>query len=207
MAVKEDQYVDNPKRLLPIKNKAAIITSEFSSPKQLTKNCASSIAKISSQNYVKQVASHFSTIFCPLTAHEQLSAPVDDAREKDSTSKLVDQEIEGTTSNASSHDNHCDSIIIDIVDDATNGLSMLAQEVQSDGTAINVKGQWSNIFQSECKIQDKVCKLIIDGGSFTNAISSDVVHALSLSTLRLLMSRYIQWMNQWYTQNYSQGAS
>jgi hypothetical protein len=131
-----------------------------------------------------------------LTAHEQLSAPVDDAREKDSTSKLVDQEIEGTTSNASSHDNHCDSIIIDIVDDATNGLSMLAQEVQSDGTAINVKGQWSNIFQSECKIQDKVCKLIIDGGSFTNAISSDVVHALSLSTLRLLMSRYIQWMNQ-----------
>ena len=76
------------------------------------------------------------------------------------------------------------------------GISMLAREVESDGTVVNVKGQRSNIFQSECKIQDKICKLIIDGGSFTNAISSDVVHALSLSTQRLLTSRYMQWMNQ-----------
>ena len=82
--------------------------------------------------------------------------------------------------------------MIDIVDDATNGLSMLAREVESDGTVVNVKGQRSNIFQSECKIQDKVCKLIIDGDSFTNAISSDLVHALSLSTRRLPMLRYIQ---------------
>jgi hypothetical protein len=39
-------------------------------------------------------------------------------------------------------------------------------------------------------------KLIIDGGSFTNAISSDLVHALSLSTWRLPKPRYMQWMNQ-----------
>ena len=81
--------------------------------------------------------------------------------------------------------------LIDIVDDATNGLSMLAREVESDGTVVNVKGQRSNIFQSECKIQDKVCKLIINGGSFTNAISSDVMHALSLSTWRLPVPRYM----------------
>jgi hypothetical protein len=59
-----------------------------------------------------------------------------------------------------------------------------------------VKGQCSSIFWSQCKIQDKVCKLIIDGGSFTNAICSDLVAALSLSTRRLPTPHYIQWMNQ-----------
>jgi hypothetical protein len=59
-----------------------------------------------------------------------------------------------------------------------------------------VKGQRSNIFQLECKIQDKVCKLIIDGESFANVLSSDLVNALSLSTRRLPTPHYIQWMNQ-----------
>jgi hypothetical protein len=73
---------------------------------------------------------------------------------------------------------------------------MLVQGIQSNGTAVQVKGQRSNIFQSQCKIQDKVCKLIIDGGSFTNAISLDLVAALSLSTWRLPTPCYMQWMNQ-----------
>jgi hypothetical protein len=41
-----------------------------------------------------------------------------------------------------------------------------------------------------------VCKIIIDGSSFTNAISSNLVPALSLSTWRLSTLRYMQWMNQ-----------
>jgi hypothetical protein len=80
--------------------------------------------------------------------------------------------------------------------EALSGLSLMSQEVQRDGTIATVKGQRSNIFQSECKIHDKVCKLIIDGGSFTNVISSDLVHALSLSTRRLPTPRYVQWMNK-----------
>jgi hypothetical protein len=82
------------------------------------------------------------------------------------------------------------------IDDASDGLSMMAKEIHIDGTVASVKGQRSNIFQSDCKIQDKVCKLIIDGGSFANVISSDLVNALSLSTRRLPTPRYIQWMNQ-----------
>src|SRR6266498_1840352 len=82
------------------------------------------------------------------------------------------------------------------VEVVSHGLSLMSQEVQRDGTIANVKGQRCNIFQSEYKIQQKVCNLIIDGGSFTNAISSDLVHALSLSTRRLPMPRYMQWMNQ-----------
>ena len=79
----------------------------------------------------------------------------------------------------------CDTkseITMDDTNDISDGLSMMAQDVHSDGTAIMVKGQRSNIFHSECKINDKVCKLVIDGGSSSNAISSDLVHALSLST-------------------------
>ena len=80
--------------------------------------------------------------------------------------------------------------------DMTSALSLMSHEVQRDGTIANVKGQRSNIFQSESKIQDKVCKLIIDGGSFTNAISSDLVNALSLPTRRLPKPHYMRWMNE-----------
>jgi hypothetical protein len=80
---------------------------------------------------------------------------------------------------------------IKVVDDVMKGLSLMSHEVQCDGTITNVKGQRCSIFQSECKIKEKTCKLIIDGGSFTNAIISYVVHALSLSTWRLPMLRCI----------------
>nr|ABA93949.1 hypothetical protein LOC_Os11g31810 [Oryza sativa Japonica Group] len=37
----------------------------------------------------------------------------------------------------------------------SDGLSMMAWEVHSDDTPVDVKGQRSNIFQTACKIQDK----------------------------------------------------
>jgi hypothetical protein len=45
----------------------------------------------------------------------------------------------------------CDALTehrVDTIDDASNGLSMLAQGVQSDGTAVQVKGHRFSIFQS-----------------------------------------------------------
>jgi hypothetical protein len=72
----------------------------------------------------------------------------------------------------------------------------MSQEVQHDGTTAAVKGQRSGIFQSECKIKDKVYKLIIDGGSFTNIISSGLVSALCFSMWSLPTVHYLQWMNQ-----------
>jgi hypothetical protein len=102
----------------------------------------------------------------------------------------------GLDSSASPCDTKSEIKIDDTNDVALSGLSMMAREVHSDGTIIDVRGQRSNIFQSECKIQGKVCKLIIDGGSFANVVSSDLVHALSLSTRRLPTPRYMQWMNQ-----------
>jgi hypothetical protein len=71
------------------------------------------------------------------------------------------------------------------------GLSLMSQEVHCDSTTASVKGQRSGIFQFRCKIKDKVCKLIIDGGSFTNVFSSDLVSALSLSMQRLPAPHYV----------------
>jgi hypothetical protein len=51
LAIKEEHYVDNLKWLLPIKKKAAIITSDFSSPKQFEKTYASSIVKASPNSW------------------------------------------------------------------------------------------------------------------------------------------------------------
>ena len=111
------------------------------------------------------------------------------------------------TSELHSGASSCDSqseINIDDTDDASNGLSMMAREVHSDGTVVTVKGQRSNIFQSECHIHDKVCKMIIDGGSFAKVISSDLVNALSLSTRRLPMPALCTMdESKWYTKNYS----
>jgi hypothetical protein len=85
--------------------------------------------------------------------------------------------------------------IDDIVDNISTGLSMITREAKSNSTIVDVNGHRSSVFQFECNI-DKVCKLIIDGGSFTNAISSDLVHSFSLSKWRLPVPRYMQWMNK-----------
>jgi len=45
----------------------------------------------------------------------------------------------GQQTSAHSNDNHCDSIV-DASDDTSNGLSILAHEVHSDGTTIDLKG-------------------------------------------------------------------
>jgi hypothetical protein len=114
--------------------------------------------------------------------------------------KNVSQHTENSCTNVeqvvqSSYDTSAEHHV-NTIDDVSNGISMLAQGVQSDGTAVHVKRQHSSIFQSQCNIQDKVCKLIIDGARFTNTISSNLVAALSLSTRRLPMPCYMQWMNQ-----------
>ena len=124
---------------------------------------------------------------------------VDSSKRTTDSQLFVKTEVSGHTSIDGSVDfsltsglytgaSSCDTtseIKIDDTNDASDGLSMMARDVHSDGTAVMVKGQRSNIFQSEYKIQDKVCKLIIDGGSFANVLSSDLVNALSLSMRRL----------------------
>ena len=69
-------------------------------------------------------------------------------------------------------------------------LNMLVRKVPS--AEIEAKGQRWSVFQMECKIKEKACKLIIDGGSFTNVISKGLVYALGLSTWRHPQPHYVE---------------
>ena len=53
-----------------------------------------------------------------------------------------------------------------------------------------------NIFHTRCTVSGKVCSLIIDGGSCTNATSKTPVEKLKLSVSPHPSPHTIQWLNQ-----------
>jgi hypothetical protein len=57
------------------------------------------------------------------------------------------------------------------------------------------RGQRWNLFQTQCIIKGKACKLMIDSGSYCNGISKAVVEALGLSTWRIPEPRHVEWVN------------
>jgi hypothetical protein len=52
-----------------------------------------------------------------------------------------------------------------------------------------------NIFHTRCHINNKVCSMIIDGGSCTNVASTILVEKLSLPTLKHHKPYKLQWLN------------
>ena len=79
--------------------------------------------------------------------------------------------------------------------DGGDGVNLMVHKVAHDDAPIIEKGQRQNVFQSICKIKDKNCKVVIDGGSYNNIISSDLVHALGISTWRQPQPYYVKWLN------------
>ena len=77
------------------------------------------------------------------------------------------------------------------VDAPIEGLNLLVKKVHIDGGA---NGQRWSVFKTQCMIKDRACKMIIDGCSFTNAISKDVVHALGLSMWRHPQPHHVEWL-------------
>lgn len=70
--------------------------------------------------------------------------------------------------------------------------SLMVQQVQED--RIEDKGQRWNIFQSECKTSDTKCKLIIDGGSYTNEVSKGLLDSLGLRVWKHPQPHLVEWM-------------
>jgi hypothetical protein len=174
------KYFDKKKVVESVdQNKKSMNAAKISSSKQCEKK-SSAIASTAIFSPCKDDSNNYSTSAIEMTKNVSKHA--------ENSCTHVEQVVQSSCDASTEHH-------VDTIDDASNGLSMLAQGVQSDGTTVQVKGQRSSIFQSQCKIQDKVCKLIIDGGSFTNAISSYLVAALPLSTWRLPTLCYMQWMN------------
>ena len=55
--------------------------------------------------------------------------------------------------------------------------------------------QRDNIFHTRCFVGDKVCSVVIDGGSCTNVASMELVEKLSLPTMKHPMRYKLQWLN------------
>jgi hypothetical protein len=65
----------------------------------------------------------------------------------------------------------------------------------SNGDEAVKRNQRCSLFQTQCLIKGKACKLMIDSGSYCNGISKAVVEALGLSTWRIPEPRHVEWVN------------
>ena len=55
--------------------------------------------------------------------------------------------------------------------------------------------QWDNIFHTRCHVQNKVCNVIIDGGSCTNVASTTMVKKLGMPKSKHPRVYKLQWLN------------
>ncbi|KAK1618356.1 hypothetical protein QYE76_023873 [Lolium multiflorum] len=76
-----------------------------------------------------------------------------------------------------------------------SGLNMQLKKVQDDACKTVDKGQRWSLFQTQCTIKGKACKLMIDGGSCINDIRKAMVAALGLSTWHLPEPKHLEWLN------------
>jgi hypothetical protein len=73
-----------------------------------------------------------------------------------------------------------------------NGLNMQLKRVYDDACTTVERGQRWSLFQTQCMFKGKACKLMVDGGSYCNGISKDVVATLGLSTWRILEPNHVE---------------
>ena len=70
--------------------------------------------------------------------------------------------------------------------------NLMVQRVTAD--RIEDSGQRWSIFQTQCTVKDTACKLIIDGGSYTNIVSKGLVDSLSLPTWKHPQPHCVEWL-------------
>ena len=83
----------------------------------------------------------------------------------------------------------------DGVEYPVDGKLMVARRALNMQVKEDVEVQRDNIFHTRCHIKDKVCSMIIDGGSCTNIASTSLVEKLNLKTLKHPRPYKLQWLN------------
>ncbi|PKI60872.1 hypothetical protein CRG98_018745 [Punica granatum] len=78
---------------------------------------------------------------------------------------------------------------------APDALTLVARRALSLQTKGVEEMQRENIFHTRCYIKDKVCSVIIDGGSCTNVASTTMVEKLGLPMLKHPRPYKLQWLN------------
>ena len=93
----------------------------------------------------------------------------------------------------------CDSMpFLEDVDDeeyAVQGELMVSRRALSVQAKEDDEMQRDNIFHTRCHVQNKVCSVIIDGGSCTNVASTTMVEKLGMPTSKHPRPYKLQWLN------------
>jgi hypothetical protein len=83
-------------------------------------------------------------------------------------------------------------VIVDGYELAANFKNLMVHRIPED--RIHDQGQHWNIFQTQCIVKDTTCKLIIDGGSYTNVVSKSLVDSLALPTWKYPQPHCVEWL-------------
>jgi hypothetical protein len=76
------------------------------------------------------------------------------------------------------------------------GESLIARRALNTHIKVDdAEQQRENIFHTRCHVNNKVCSMIIDGGSCTNVASTILVEKLNLPTLKHSRPYKLQWLN------------
>ena len=78
---------------------------------------------------------------------------------------------------------------------APDALMLVARRALSLQTKNEDEVQRENIFHTRCYVKDKVCSVIIDGGSCTNVASTTMVNKLGLPITLHHKPYKLQWLN------------
>jgi hypothetical protein len=105
--------------------------------------------------------------------------------------------VAATNSELSATDVVKADVVKDIVEEVVplSGLNMQLKRVYNETCMPADRGPRWNLFQAQCIIKGKACKLMIDSGSYCNGISKSVVEALGLSTWRIPEPRHVESVN------------
>ncbi|KAK6153173.1 hypothetical protein DH2020_012812 [Rehmannia glutinosa] len=78
-----------------------------------------------------------------------------------------------------------------------NVLSLVSHRILNIEPKLVDHEQRENIFHTRCLVKDKVCSMIIDGGSCTNVASAKLVEKLEIPTLEHPEPHTLQWFNDY----------
>ncbi|XP_071933765.1 uncharacterized protein [Coffea arabica] len=97
-----------------------------------------------------------------------------------------------------SDDDECEEMPELVEDDCLEGRGscLVARRVLTARVKEDEQLQRENLFYTRCKVGDKVCSLIIDGGSCTNVASLLMVESLGLPTTRHPNPYRLQWLSE-----------
>jgi hypothetical protein len=92
----------------------------------------------------------------------------------------VETESEGDDDQMPILEDDCDDVEYPVEGESLVARRALSAQVKED----KMEQQRENIFHTRCHINNKVCSMIIDGGSCTNVASTILVEKLNLPTLK-----------------------